>query len=175
MLHSFLPRSGKAGPSRARRWLAAAAVAVPAVIGASSLAAADTTPAPPPADASAPPSAVEDFGYPGAGGITKVKLLRGDGHVLLTDCAQPSEIQIWTRAPGNPDNKVCFTAAGTVGTLTLELPDVFAVQTSGRAVRVGLTVGGAAQTLDVPKDGFQGVGEGTGQAPSTLVDLRITG
>ncbi len=94
---------------------------------------------------------------------------------MLTDCAKPSQIQLWTRAPGNTDNKICFTSAATSGFLTLELPDVFAVQTAGRSLRVGLTAAGASRSVDVPRDGFTGVGEGLGQDPTTVVELRITG
>ncbi|MBD0695131.1 hypothetical protein [Streptomyces sp. CBMA123] len=144
-----------------------------ALASATALASADT--APPPADNSAPPSAVEDFAYPGASTISRVKLLRGDGGVQLGDCSKPSQIQLWTRAPGNPDNRICFTAPSTTGFLTLELPDVFAVQTSGRAIRIVLTAAGASTSTDVPKDDLIGVGEGLGQAPTTAVELHVTG
>ncbi|SOB85519.1 hypothetical protein [Streptomyces sp. 1331.2] len=167
------PRTAKTtGRTTARRWTAALAATTAALLGATALAAADTTP---PADNSAAPPAVEDFSYPGATAITRVKLIRGDGHILLGDCAKPTQIQIWTRAPGNPDNKICFTADGTTGSLTLQLPDVFALQTTGRAIRAGLTAGTATQTLDIPKDGFKGTGEGTGSAPTSLVELTVTG
>ncbi|MFG2204627.1 hypothetical protein [Kitasatospora sp. NPDC048715] len=163
-------------PSRtrrtARRWLATAAVTAAALGGATAIAAADTTPA----DNSAAPPAVEDFSYPGAAAITKVKLLRGDGHILLADCGKPNQIQIGTLAPGNPDNQICFTVTGTTGNLSLQLPDVFFIQTSGgRAVRAGLTVGTTTQTVDVPTNGFQGVGEGTGGDKAALVELTVTG
>ncbi|MFE2728158.1 hypothetical protein [Kitasatospora sp. NPDC059327] len=152
-----------------------AAVAITACV--SVLAAADTTPPAPPttADTSAAPLALEDFAYPGANGVIKVKLLRGDGHITLADCSSPSQIQIWTRAPGNTDNRICFAADTTTGFLALELPDVFAVQTSGRSLRASLTADGGTQTLDVPKDGFKGVGEGVSRAPTTVVELRVTG
>ncbi|MFD9598331.1 hypothetical protein ACFWA9_36990 [Kitasatospora sp. NPDC059973] len=159
---------------RVRGWAAViAATAAAGVFGLSAFAAADT--APPPADGTLPPSAVEDFSYPGGSTLTGLKIMRGDGHILLADCAGATQIQIWTRAPGNKDNKVCFTATTTTGFLTLELVDVFAVQTSGRSVQAGLTAGGSTQTLDVPKDGFAGVGEGLGQAPTTVVELHVTG
>ncbi|MFE2413446.1 hypothetical protein ACFXDE_34435 [Kitasatospora sp. NPDC059408] len=161
---------------RIRGWTAAIAATAAGVFGLSALAAADTTPPPTPAaDASAPPTAVEDFSYPGASGISNVKLLRGDGAIVLADCSKPSQIQLWTRAPGNTDNKICFTAPSATGYLSLELPDVFAAQTSGRAVRVGLTAAGASRSTDVPKNGFTGVGEGLGQTPTTVVELRVTG
>ncbi|MFD0276831.1 hypothetical protein ACFVHB_23400 [Kitasatospora sp. NPDC127111] len=140
------------------------------------LAAADTAPPSSAAgdNATAPP-AVEDFGYPGAEAITRVKLLHGDGGILLVDCAKPSQIQLWTRAPGNPGNKVCFAAPAATGWLTLQLPDLFAVQTAGRSVRAELTTAGATKSLDIPTNGFMGIGEGLGQAPATVVELRITG
>ncbi|MFH9355362.1 hypothetical protein [Kitasatospora sp. NPDC017646] len=157
--------------------LMALAATIGLTAGAAVLAMADTPATPPPAEAndSTPPVAVEDFAYPGASSITKVKLIRGDSGVQLADCSKPSQIQLWTRAPGNPDNRICFTAPSSAGFLTLELPDVFAVQTSGRSVRVALTAAGASQSTDVPKDGFTGVGEGLGQAPTTVVELRVTG
>ncbi|SOB88858.1 hypothetical protein [Streptomyces sp. 1331.2] len=161
---------------RIRGWTAALAATAAGVFGLSALAAADTAPPPaPPTDASVAPPAVEDFSYPGASGISNVKLLRGDGGIMLADCSTPTQIQLWTRAPGNTDNKICFTAPAVTGYLALELPDVFAAQTAGRAVRVGLTAAGASQSTDVPKDGFTGVGEGLGQAPTTVVELRVTG
>nr|BFD89530.1 hypothetical protein KitaXyl93_08900 [Kitasatospora sp. Xyl93] len=158
----------------ARRWLATAAVTAAALGGATAIASADTTP--PPADNSAAPPAVEDFAYPGAAAITKVKLLRGDGRILLADCKQPTHIQIGTLAPGNPDNQICFTVAGTTGNLSLQLPDVFYLQTSGgRSVRAGLTSGGTSQTVDVPTNGFKPVGVGNTGTAASLVELTVTG
>ncbi|MGW7441940.1 hypothetical protein [Kitasatospora sp. NPDC054795] len=174
MTHPPHREARKTSRSTVRWWLAAAAMTAAALAGASAIASADTTP--PPSDDSAAPSAVEDFSYPSSADITKVKLLRGDGHVLLGDCANPSQIQIWTRAPGNPDNKVCFTVAGTTGFLTLQLPDAFAIQTSGgHSLRAGLTAGATPQSIDVPKDGFKGIGEGINGSPANIVELTVTG
>ncbi|MET8545031.1 hypothetical protein ABZW03_30960, partial [Kitasatospora sp. NPDC004799] len=113
---------------------------------------------------------------PGAAAITKVKLLRGDGHILLAaDCAK-SQIQIGTLAPGNPDNQICFTVTGTTGNLSLQLPDVFYIQTSGgRSVRAGLTSGSTSQTVDVPTNGFKPVGVGSTGTAASLVELTVTG
>ncbi|WP_316528075.1 hypothetical protein [Kitasatospora brasiliensis] len=139
------------------------------------LASADTTPPPPTTGDNAAPPAVEDFNYPGANTISRIKLLRGDGHIMLADCAKPSQIQLWTRAPGNPDNKVCFTATSTTGQLTLQLADLFAVQTTGRSLHAELTAADIKKGIDVASDGIAGVGEGLGQEPTTVVELRITG
>ncbi|WP_329491862.1 hypothetical protein OG618_36185 [Kitasatospora sp. NBC_01246] len=129
------------------------------------------------ADDATPPPAVEDFTYPGASPFPNLKLLRGDGHILLADCNTTTQIQLWSRAVPNPAGgpSVCFRVNGTVGQLTLELPQTFLIQTNDRAVRANLTADGVAQTVDVPKGGITGVGEGVGQKPTMLVELRVTG
>ncbi|GAA2797715.1 hypothetical protein RMN57_34415 [Kitasatospora sp. CM 4170] len=156
---------------RIRTWLATAGLLCAATLTVTSLAAADS----PDTDASAAPPAVEDFAYPGAAAVTNVKLKRGDGHIAPADCAGTTQIQLWTRAAGNPDNKICFTVTGSTGDLTLELADVFAVQTNGRALRATVTADGAGQSVDVASGGFQGLGEGLDASPATAVELRITG
>ncbi|MFJ4672752.1 hypothetical protein [Kitasatospora purpeofusca] len=166
------PRFPGAGSTlRTRAWVAAA-VALTAAVTCSALAAAD---APQPTDNSAAPPAVEDFGYPGADSLSGVKILRGDGRITVTDCSRENQIQIWTRAPVNGDGKLCFAAGSATGRLTLELSEVFYIQTSGRAVRAGLTADGNAQSVDIAKDGYRIVGEGLGQAPTTAVELTVTG
>ncbi|MEV8328817.1 hypothetical protein [Kitasatospora sp. NPDC056731] len=139
-----------------------------------------TRPAAAPAAAAAdptPPPAVEDFSYPGASPFPSLKLLRGDGHILLADCNTATQIQLWSRAVPNPAGgpSVCFRVNGTVGQLTLELPQTFLIQTNDRAVRANLTADGVAQTVDIPKGGITGVGEGAGQKSTMLVELRVTG
>ncbi|MDH6120015.1 hypothetical protein [Kitasatospora sp. GAS204B] len=48
-----------------------------------------------------PPSAVEDFSYPGAAQILasqNITLKSGDGHILLTDCASGGNlVQLYSR------------------------------------------------------------------------------
>ncbi|MFB8201242.1 hypothetical protein [Kitasatospora purpeofusca] len=167
------PRTAGAPTLRhAYAWVAAVVVALLAAITCSALATADT---PQPTDNSAAPPAVEDFSYPGAASLNGVKVLRGDGRITLTDCSGPSQIQIWTRAPVNGDGKLCFAAGSATGRLTLELSEVFYIQTSGRAVRAGLTADGNAQNVDIAKDGYRVVGEGLGQTPTTAVELTVTG
>ncbi|MET8921106.1 hypothetical protein ACFWXZ_11890 [[Kitasatospora] papulosa] len=131
-----------------------------------------------------PPSAVEDFSYPGAADILATKgiiLKKGDGHILLADC-DPAEDQILVRTVGDPAvgraDEYCFRATAKTGYLTLELPRVFMLElaTSEQPVSADLTAGGKTTTVDVEAGGFASVGEGTvGGARSVLVELRITG
>ncbi|MFD7412156.1 hypothetical protein [Kitasatospora purpeofusca] len=156
----------------ARAWATAVVAALLAAVTCSALATADT---PQPTDNSAAPPAVEDFGYPGAANLPGAKILRGDGRITVTDCSGASQIQIWTRAPVNRDGRLCFAAGSASGRLTLELSEVFYIQTSGRAVRASLTAAGSTQNVDIAKDGYHVVGEGLGQTPTTAVELTVTG
>ncbi|MDN3297885.1 hypothetical protein QWM81_28370 [Streptomyces ficellus] len=172
--------------SRVRRLLVAGiAAAATAVVGASTLAVANAAPraagvtagAQAADDGTLPPVAVEDFSYPGAAKILQekgIKLFKGDGHILLADCdGSASQIQVWTRR--SEDGKICFQANAHSGYLTLEVPEVFALQTADRAISADLTAEGKTETVAVPKDKLVPVGEGTSGAPTVLVEIRVTG
>ncbi|MFC9624841.1 hypothetical protein ACFTXM_34390 [Streptomyces sp. NPDC056930] len=130
----------------------------------------------------APPSAVEDFSYPGAAGILATKgieLKKGDGHILLADC-DPAAEQI--RVLTVKDDTVgragtyCFRATGKTGYVTLSLPRVFALEAADHPFSADLTANGETTTVDVAQNGFESVGEGTvGGARSVLVEIRVTG
>ncbi|MFF1908740.1 hypothetical protein [Kitasatospora sp. NPDC058218] len=171
MPRSPAPRARRSGLLPAA--LAAGALAAAgALFAGGALASADTPPA---GDPAAAPPAVEDFEHPGADGVTGIKLKHGDGRIILADCSGQTQIQVWSRSAVNPFGRFCFRVTGSSGLLTVELSDVYAVQTVGVAVRAGISAEGASQTVEVAKDGFQGVGEGTGGTPAVLVELRATG
>ncbi|RPE27954.1 hypothetical protein EDD38_7251 [Kitasatospora cineracea] len=122
------------------------------------------------------PYLAEDFTYPGADQILQsrnIKLLKGDGHILLTDCGTTSQqIKIWRRTGGD----FCFNVTGASGYLTLDVTGVWAVETLDHPVSASLTAQGATQDVTVAKGGFQPVGEGVpGGSVSVLVELRVTG
>ncbi|WP_329218436.1 hypothetical protein OG352_19175 [Streptomyces sp. NBC_01485] len=134
-----------------------------------------------PADSN-PPVAVEGYGYPGADKILAekgIKLKKGDGRILLADCDQAvPQIRVLTigdPAAGRADT-YCFKALGKTGRLALELPRVFGLETTDHPISADLTAGGQTTSVDVAKDGWASVGEGTqGGARSVLVELRVTG
>ncbi|WP_257138394.1 hypothetical protein [Streptomyces sp. rh34] len=153
-----------------------------AVAAASTFAFASTT-ADPRAAADEMPVAVEDFNYPGADRVLAEKgitLKRGDGHIILVDCGQTAEqIKVMTVKDDSVgrDGQYCFQATAKTGFLTLELPRVFALETGEHPISADLTANGETLTVDVPKDGFESVGEGdlnNGQR-SVLVEIRVTG
>jgi hypothetical protein len=167
-------------PFRARKTVVSACVAGIATLTGVSVAAADDPP-PTPSD-SAPPVAVEDYGYPGADRVLAekgIKLKKGDGHILLADCDQAAQqIRVLTVKDDSTGRQgtYCFRATAKTGRLTLELPRVFAVEAADHPVSANLTADGKTTTVNVAKGGFESVGEGTvGGARSVLVELRVTG
>ncbi|MFD3794962.1 hypothetical protein ACFVAM_13310 [Streptomyces californicus] len=130
------------------------------------------------------PYAVETFDYPGAAQILEeksIKLIRGDGRIVLADCDNADKAQIKvqvTRGPNEQDKPklFCFRATAKSGFLTLEVPRVFYIETADHPVSAKLTTdAGDSETVNVDKDDFQTVGQGLGKPMTTLVELRVTG
>ncbi len=124
-----------------------------------------------------PPVLVEDFTYPNADGIlaeTGLKLIKGNGRLLFAECdGSAGLIEVWTRQTA--DGRYCFKPDGVGGFLTLEVPDVYALQTTDNPISADLTAEGETKTVAVAKNQLKGVGEGTSSAPTVLVELRVTG
>lgn len=164
--------------SHPRKLILAAAIvsALTALVAAPALASTSSARAVAGADDTAPPSAVEDFQYPNAAKILQqrgIKLLKGDGHILLLDACGSStqQIKVWTGT-----TEICFQANSTTGYLTLEVPDVIRLQTGEHPISADLTAEGATETVEVAKGSAKSVGEGTVDgAPSVLVAIRVTG
>ncbi|MFD0276832.1 hypothetical protein ACFVHB_23405 [Kitasatospora sp. NPDC127111] len=156
-----------------RRWLiAGASTAVAAALGTSAVAATD----PAATDTTAPPPAVEDFAYPLDSPYPALRLIRGDGHIMLADCHTATQIQIWSRAlPQSIGEQICFRVSGATGYLALQLPETTIIQTAERPVQATLTTDGTSTPVSIPKNTMQNVGQALGLKPTTLVELRITG
>ncbi|MFF3074926.1 hypothetical protein [Kitasatospora sp. NPDC057936] len=141
------------------------------------------------ADDTPPPPAVEDFAYPGADKIFTdrgIKLITGDGHMLLVDCptpgtTKPGVLQIDTRGMGDRDTighgKFCFQITGNSASLKLELPSVYGITTPDYAVTAHMVTGTGDQTVDktftLQRNMPNAVGEATEpqRRPYTLLDL----
>ncbi|MGW2813893.1 hypothetical protein [Streptomyces sp. NPDC001415] len=129
--------------------------ATTAIAGVCTLTVAQATPQPPNAGAQAaaselPPLAIEDFKYPGADKILKekgIKLLKGDGHIVLTECSA-NDWKIKVEANKEFDTIFhCFKVTGAKGYLTLEVPDVSGIWTENQVVKATLTSNGKKQTV----------------------------
>ncbi|MFI6273155.1 hypothetical protein [Micromonospora zamorensis] len=133
-----------------------------------------------------PPSIVEDYAYPGAAQVLAqrgVKLIKGDGHIVLTDCGSspnnPPEDLILVQSndltlPGGVN--FCFKASGTSGLLTMEIPKVYFVRgdvTRTLAAKVEVkddpTV---VEVEEVLPEEWQPVGVGQDRGEATILELR---
>ncbi|MFJ7272790.1 hypothetical protein ACIQV3_40260 [Streptomyces sp. NPDC099050] len=107
-----------------------------------------------------PGYAVEDFGYPNADKILAeqgITLKRGDGHILLADCASGTDLlQVMTR---EQSSLICFRVTGSSGYLALEIPAVHAVKGNNYATQVDMTAGEESKSFDITKNKWTGVGE----------------
>ena len=123
----------------------------------------------------APPSIVEDYAYPLADKILQekgIKLVKGDGHILLVDCDAAGDIitvQSYTSA-----TDFCFQVKGGTGYLALELERVYFVKSENRDLEATVSVAGEAGTAtkDVPANEWVPFGEAANNGPATLLELR---
>ncbi|MBG6135840.1 FG-GAP-like repeat-containing protein [Longispora fulva] len=157
--------------SRARRGLvtplAAALLITPVLVGSATSASAAET---------ALPSAVEDFAYPGAAGILAARgitLRSGDGHIVLADCVPGGGlVELYSRslAPSH----ACFKITGATGYLALEIPEVFSIRGDSHAIKATLSSQGTVASVDVSKNEWTPVGEGSSSGATTLLELIAT-
>ncbi|TDE35748.1 trypsin-like serine protease [Nonomuraea mesophila] len=130
--------------------------------------------------------------YPGAAEILEaqnVRLISGDGHILLADCATPAEgdtglLKLWTtdEAIGADGiGRVCFKVTSSSGVLNLEVPGVYEIRGDGQREGTGHEVtaelrtdDGEELTVEVDPDGSTQVGLGADPeaSPTMLLQLR---
>jgi hypothetical protein len=80
-------------------------------------------------------SIVEDYAYPGAAAILaqqNIRLITGDGHILLADCSTTVTgavglIKVAVSDPARDYQPVCFSVTAPEGWLTLEVPAVYSI------------------------------------------------
>ncbi|MER7948090.1 hypothetical protein ABTY59_11980 [Streptomyces sp. NPDC096079] len=127
------------------------------------------------------PFALEDFSYPGAARVLTlegISLKRGDGHITLAACnTTVDQIMVHTIADPSVGRKqtYCFEANAAIGYLSLDLPRVIALESTGPSFSASLTAGEEKSTVKVPKEGFLSVGEGdlSSGKRSVLVEIRL--
>jgi hypothetical protein len=141
-------------------------------------------------------SIVEDGAYPDAAAIEAaqhVRLVSGDGHIVLADCATTPVNNIGVMRVGTtevigPNGEtltVCFKVTATTGVLNLYVPDVFSIRGDGQRTGTGhqgtaevTTDAGVHTTVALDPSSYIQVGLGTDDPnaePATLLQLRITG
>ncbi|WP_250006463.1 hypothetical protein [Actinoplanes sp. M2I2] len=119
----------------------------------------------------APQSLVEDFAYPGAERYTDIKLIRGDGKIMLVDCgAGRTSAEVWSYTRPEP---FCFEFLGDTGYVALELAEAYGVRNYENFVMSAkVTVDDVTKTVEVPEDDWKGVGVGNSENQAVLLELR---
>ncbi len=125
------------------------------------------------------PDLVENFEYPGAAAIEAargIKLKKGDGHILFTECAAgANQIQVESTAYTAPNNLFCFKVIGTKGNLTLELDEAFLVHGNDyNATATWTDENGQVHNTPLRKNNPTGIGEGVTGQPGMLIELNAT-
>lgn len=140
-------------------------------------------------------SIVEDYAYPGAAEILatqNVRLLSGDGHIVIVDCATPPVGDIGLLKVRTTDEtigadgigRVCFQVTSPSGWLNLEVPGVYEIRGDGQRTGTGHEVTaeletdeGDEVTVDIDPDGSTQVGLGAdpNASPTMLLRLTVTG
>jgi len=137
-------------------------------------------------------STVERFSYPGAEAIFEsmnVRLISGDGHILLADCDttpvnQVGVISVHTTEQIGPDSAglICFKVTGPRGRLDLQVPGVFEIRGDGQQSGYGhqltavvRTGSSAPTTVECDPSGSVqvGIGADPDSAPAILLQLRV--
>jgi hypothetical protein len=168
---------------RRRHWVVLLSVAATAAAVTGTAAAVAASAA---AVADEPSSLVEDYRYPGADTILTqrgIKLIKGDGHIMLADCganpdAPPADlILVQSLKPDFPAGpNFCFKATGTVGYLTMEIPDAYFVRgDSGRTLAAKVETHdnpAVVETEKVEPGEWQPVGVGQSRGSATILELR---
>jgi hypothetical protein len=124
-------------------------------------------------------SLVEDYKYPGAGQIFAqrgIRLIKGDGHLMLVACGQSGLIEVRSAdAPNDTDSDpghYCFKATAPFGDLSLNIPNAYQVKGDDHSVTATITVNNQTSTVPIDKNVWTGIGLGSGPDPATL--LRLT-
>jgi Trypsin len=142
--------------------------------------------------ADTPPGTVENYLYPNAEQILadqNLRLISGDGHIVLADCATQSSsgvglLEVYTTENVGAGDAVCFKVRSSTGFLNLEVPGVFMIRGDGRTTGTGHEVtadlisdAGEEITVEVDPDGgtVVGIGVDLENSPTTLLRLTANG
>ena len=142
---------------------------------------------------------VDNFAYPGADKIfaeQKVKLISGDGRLLLADCSVPvegpieyirlrtSDLTVGTKGQlcFKIDNRFMFGTLKSTAMLKLEVPGAYSIRSDGYEDGYGNNINVVWKTKDsdpqkasVPQNGYLSIGiaDPTSPVPATVLQLLV--
>ncbi|WP_170220804.1 hypothetical protein [Amycolatopsis cihanbeyliensis] len=121
-----------------------------------------------------PPVIVEDSSYPNADQIlaeSGVELLKGNGRILFTECVDGADV---IRVHSRSVNEFCFSVTAQGGYVTMEVSEVYLIKADSHDLQAILNVKGDIEQVNIDKNEWKSVGEGTDpeNGPSTLLEIR---
>ncbi|OJF14534.1 hypothetical protein [Couchioplanes caeruleus] len=118
-------------------------------------------------------SLVEDYTYPNGEATPGIKLFRGNGRILLVECANGGANLVRIRSSVRRE-EFCFDVKGTDGYLALELQKTYQIRGDGEhKVEAEVTINGAPEPepVSVPDTTWAVLPVSPGPG-NTLVELR---
>ncbi|WP_206796865.1 hypothetical protein [Amycolatopsis sp. MtRt-6] len=124
-----------------------------------------------------PPPIVETYDYPGADRILaerNITLLKGDGHVLLVDCASGGDLII-VQSYKIKGGDACFRVTGTPGFVTMQIPETYFIKGDSHTAKATLTAKSTTETVTIQPGQWTPVGESMpNHDPAALLEIRVT-
>lgn len=135
-------------------------------------------------------ASVETFDYPGAEQVLEqqhVKLIAGDGYIVLADCTTPPVDDVGVLKVYSTDlqvgrrGQVCFKVRRDIGYLKLEMPAVYSIRGDGQTDDSGHKVTAIVKTEDGVLPPVEvnpseptpiGIGQDEGNKETMLLELR---
>ncbi|MDI6103024.1 hypothetical protein QLQ12_30860 [Actinoplanes sp. NEAU-A12] len=117
-------------------------------------------------------SLVETYDYPGGDKVDGIRLIKGDGRIMLVGCDEGrTSAEVYSYKAAKP---YCFEFKAATGFVTLELDEVYGIRNHNdfpidAKIRIGDLV---KPPVTVEKDDWKGVGAGAGDGQALLLELR---
>ncbi|MCO1577905.1 hypothetical protein M8C13_19305 [Crossiella sp. SN42] len=114
---------------------------------------------------------MERYLYPGSDRIFAergIRLISGDGHIVLTTCVPGGAGQVVVNSTKFAD-PVCFQVTGATGSLTMSIPEVYSIKGDGHFGKATVTTGSAQTTTEIKKNSWTPINGGDG---ATLLKIE---
>ncbi len=123
-----------------------------------------------------PPPIVEVYDYPGAAQILaerNITLLKGDGNILLVDCASGGNLIVVQSYKTKGD--ACFRVSKAPGYVTMQIPETYFIMGDTHTAKATLTAKSTTETVDIQPGKWTPVGESLpNHDPAALLEIRVT-
>ncbi len=125
------------------------------------------------ADDSQPPTLEENYDYPGGDKTPGIKLLKGNGQILLVGCNEgKTSVEVYRYGATEP---FCFHFRKKTGYVKLEVQAAYGIRNhNDYTVDAKVKVNDTEKTVVAPVDDWVGFGTGPGERGGVLLELRAS-